>query len=92
MLTEIRHYLQRCRRATLADIARHLETDPAAVQGMLEHWLRKGKVGKTRATSSCGSACTRCDQATVEIYEWLDEGDPGHARAEPPPPGGCPPG
>lgn len=71
MLTEIRRFLLLHGRATLRDIATHLEAEPAAVRGMLDVWTRKGRVRRTRATSTCGSACTRCDTALVEIYEWI---------------------
>ena len=72
ILAEIKKYLMLCQRATLSDIALHVEADVDAVRGMLEHWMRKGKVRKTMAAAACGSGCCQCDIATTEIYQWLD--------------------
>ncbi len=72
ILSDIRDYLKQRGQASLADIALHFESDPAAVQGMLDIWIRKGKVEKRAATASCGSSCQQCDPAATEIYRWLD--------------------
>ena len=69
MLSQIRRYLEQHHTASLADIARHVDADPDAVRGMVEHWVRKGKVGKVPL--ACGG-CTQCEIASVEIYHWLD--------------------
>ena len=74
ILKDIRHYLQQRGQATLGDIARHFDSEPGAVQGMLEQWIRKGKVRRSLATRSCGSSCGKCDPAAIEIYQWLSEG------------------
>jgi hypothetical protein len=74
ILKDIRHYLQQRGQATLGDIARHFDSEPSAVQGMLEHWIRKGKVRRSLATRSCGSSCSKCDPTAIEIYQWLSEG------------------
>jgi len=74
ILKEIRSYLQQRRQATLADIARHFDSDPTAMQGMLGQWVRKGKVRRTLATSSCGTSCGKCDPASTEIYQWVESG------------------
>jgi hypothetical protein len=70
ILSEVRDYLQQRGRATLADIALHFDTEPDAVRGMLQVWIRKGKVHKQMATASCGGSCTQCDPASTEIYVW----------------------
>ena len=72
ILSDIREYLKQRGQASLGDIALHFDADPAAVQGMLEIWIRKGKVEKRAATASCGSSCQQCDPAATEIYRWLD--------------------
>jgi DNA-binding MarR family transcriptional regulator len=76
ILGDIKAYLKERRRATLADIALHLGSDPEAVRGMLERWIRKGKVRKLQARASCNSSCTECDPAATEIYEWLESNAP----------------
>ena len=75
ILSDIRSYLEQRGQATLADIAMHFEADRDAVRGMLEIWMRKGKVHRKMATASCGNSCKQCDPATTEIYVWRTEND-----------------
>jgi hypothetical protein len=76
ILHDIKRYLMKHKQATLADIALHCDADPDAVRGMLEQWIRKGKVVRGQAGSSCGGSCNRCDPAAVEIYQWTDGAAP----------------
>ena len=71
ILSHIRHYLEQRGQATLFDIANHFNSDQDAVRGMLETWVRKGKVRRHLANSACGSSCTKCTPGTTEIYEWI---------------------
>ncbi len=73
ILSDIRDYLRQRGQATLADIALHFDADPDAVRGMLDTWVRKGKVHKKMATASCGSSCSQCDSAATEIYVWGEQ-------------------
>ncbi len=94
ILTDIKRYLMRQRIATLRDIALYVDAEPHAVRGMLEHWVRKGRVSKQQATASCGSSCTKCDVEATEIYRWREDpsqdkvipirsiGVPQHCEAE----------
>ncbi len=71
ILFEVRDYLRERGQATLGDIALHLGSDPEAVRGMLEVWVRKGKVERSTLMPACGSGCSKCDVASTEIYRWL---------------------
>ncbi len=70
ILSQIRDYLKQRGQCTLSDIALHFDTDADAVRGMLDVWIRKGKVEKRSATASCGTSCQSCDPAATEIYIW----------------------
>ena len=70
ILSEIKQYLAERGQATLGDIAVHFDAPPDAVRGMMEQWIRKGKVRRYNASSACGSSCSKCDPASTEIYEW----------------------
>ncbi|MEJ2611674.1 MAG: FeoC-like transcriptional regulator [Candidatus Thiodiazotropha sp.] len=70
MLSAIRNYLQQRGAATLMDIALHLDAQPDAVRGMLQQWVRKGRVEMRKTEVACGSTCTRCDPASRELYIW----------------------
>ena len=72
ILSQVRDYLRQRSQATLSDIALHFNTDADAVRGMMEVWIRKGKVRKHSATDSCGTSCTSCEPAATEIYEWVE--------------------
>jgi hypothetical protein len=77
MLTEIRRQLQQRGAMSLADLARRLDADPAAVEGMLDHWIRKGKVCEIPRWCE---GCTQCDPATIRMYRWLDPRQASVAR------------
>ena len=62
-LSNIRDYLKQRGQCTLSDIALHFETDADAVRGMLDIWVRKGKVEKSSAIESCGTSCQSCEPA-----------------------------
>ena len=83
ILTDLRGYLQTRRRASLSEIALHFDADPGVVRGMLEVWVRKGRLLRQRATAACGESCQQCDPASTEFYVWVD----GLARTPPAP--GC---
>lgn len=72
ILSQLRDYLKERGQASLQDLALHFDADSGAVRGMLEHWIRKGKVTRRSAAATCGSSCTQCDPAAVEIYRWND--------------------
>ena len=70
ILSDIRHYLQERGQSTLADIALHFDIEPDTARGMLDVWVKKGRVQRRSATSSCGTSCSQCDTAATEIYVW----------------------
>lgn len=72
ILSDIKRYLQERQQATLSDIALHFDAEPDAVRGMLEHWVRKGKVERRLLHDACGSGCNKCDLSGTEIYLWQD--------------------
>ena len=69
MLAEIRRQLRQRGTMSLAELAHRLDADPAAVEGMLDHWIRKGKVCEVPRWCD---GCTQCDPATIRMYRWLD--------------------
>ncbi|MES9849194.1 MAG: FeoC-like transcriptional regulator [Candidatus Thiodiazotropha sp.] len=73
MLSTIRDYLSRRGQATLAEIALHVDAEPEAVRGMLQQWMRKGRVEQRKVEAACGTSCNRCDPAEMELYVWLNQ-------------------
>ncbi|MDJ0808188.1 MAG: FeoC-like transcriptional regulator [Gammaproteobacteria bacterium] len=72
ILADIKRYLIHHHQATLNDIALHCDADPDAVRGMLEHWIRKGRVERRVPSDACSSGCSKCDPSDLEYYVWLD--------------------
>jgi predicted ArsR family transcriptional regulator len=72
VLSDIKHYLQERRQASLRDLANHFDTEPGAMRGMLEPWIHKGRVVRCGQAGSCGRGCggCHCDQAAAELYQW----------------------
>lgn len=74
ILSQVRDYLKQRGQCTLSDIALHFDADADAVRGMLDIWVKKGKVEKSSATASCGTSCQSCDPAATEVYSWCEAG------------------
>jgi len=89
ILSDIKQYLQQRGQASLADIATHFDTSTDAVRGMLEIWVRKGRVTCRLASASCGSSCSSCDPAATEIYQWVGAGGPAVSTRPLPMPSRC---
>ncbi|MCW8905045.1 FeoC-like transcriptional regulator [Sedimenticola sp.] len=73
MLADIKRYLQNRGPVCLSDIALHLGTTPDAARGMLDTWIRKGRVRHQQLNAACGSSCGKCRPDSMEFYEWSDE-------------------
>ena len=69
ILADIRNYLRQRGQASLSDLALHFDSDPDAIRGMLDTWVRKGKVSKLDGGNTCGG-CNQCDATANEIYQW----------------------
>jgi hypothetical protein len=72
ILSDIKQYLSQRGSASLSDISMHFNTEPGAMRGMLEQWIRKGQVTKHIASSTCNSSCNKCDSDSVELYQWVE--------------------
>lgn len=70
ILQEIGRYLEARGRAGLKDIALHVDAEESAVRGMLEHWVRKGRVYRFPVTTSCGSTCGTCGSQESDLFVW----------------------
>jgi putative ferrous iron transport protein C len=70
ILSDLTTYIAERGRVPLTDLAVRFEAEPEAVRGMLATLERKGRVRRIANGAAC-SGCTKCDQATVETYEWV---------------------
>lgn len=70
ILSDIKAYLQQRQQASLEDIALHFDSSVEAVRGMLDIWLRKGRVEHCLANDICGISCRQCESPSMQIYRW----------------------
>lgn len=65
MLLEILDYLRRESIASNQQLAREFKMDTAALQPMLDFWLKKQVIICCQRQSSCKSACFKCAEPAV---------------------------
>jgi putative ferrous iron transport protein C len=70
-LIELKQYLQQYSQVPVMDIAHHFDTEPEVVRGMLDHWVRKGKVRHLQGVA-CQKGCCKTDPVNLEIYQWVE--------------------
>ncbi|QNT69104.1 FeoC-like transcriptional regulator [Defluviicoccus vanus] len=70
ILSELKTYLVERRRADLLDMSNRFDADADALRGMLDHWIRKGRVRRLPQPESCGGGCS-CSRRKPEVYEWV---------------------
>lgn len=73
ILAELRHYLAQHKRVALIDLSHHFGSDPDALRGMLAVLERKGRIRRLPVGTPCADNCCKCDPATVEIFEWVEQ-------------------
>ncbi len=73
ILSEIKHYLMKHKQVTLGDLAIHFDTETETMRGMMEQWVRKGRVLKSNGKASCNRTCSKCcGSPAMETYEWTN--------------------
>ena len=72
ILSELKSYLVLHGRAPIADMANRFGVEPEALRGMLDLWIRKGRVRRLATDAGTCAGCSKCDAYALEIYEWLD--------------------
>jgi hypothetical protein len=73
ILRRVRRYMELHRRATLGDLALHFDTPAPAMVGMLDTWVRKGRIKRLDVRATCNVSCPlACDDSAMTIFEWVD--------------------
>jgi hypothetical protein len=83
ILAELNTYLAQHQRVALAELSQRFGSDPEVLRSMLAVLNRKGRVRKMPVGTVCDACCTKCDPASVEIYEWVTN-DPAAPSASGP--------
>lgn len=71
MLLQILDYMTREKVASNQQLAREFGLDTAALEPMLDCWLRKGKLMLCREKSPCQSRCFKCKTAPPIYYQYV---------------------
>jgi hypothetical protein len=69
ILSDLKSYLARHKRAPIGDLVNRFESEPEAIRAMLAHFIRTGRVRRLDGDGTCGG-CRKCDAYALEIYEW----------------------
>ncbi len=75
ILSDVRDYLQKQGQASLKDICVKFDTPESAMEEMLAHWERKGRIRRMDSASCgnpCGQKCADCPVQCRMIYQWID--------------------
>ncbi|MCB1757609.1 MAG: FeoC-like transcriptional regulator [Gammaproteobacteria bacterium] len=72
ILSDIRDYVKKHGQVSLADLVNHFDSEPSAMDAMLQRWIDRKLIKKTRLTASCGDSCQQCDVRDSVLYTWVD--------------------
>jgi putative ferrous iron transport protein C len=70
ILQEIKQYVKERQQVSLQDIAVHFDKEPETVRGILDFWVRKGRIKLQTRTPVCSGSCHCSANQTQEIYYW----------------------
>jgi putative ferrous iron transport protein C len=70
ILQEIKQYVKDRKQASLQDIAVHFDKEPETVRGILDFWVRKGRIKLQTQSPSCSGSCHCSANKSQEIYQW----------------------
>lgn len=70
ILQEIKEYVKKRRQVSLQDLAIHFDKEPDTIRGILDFWVRKGRVKLQTQAPSCSGSCHCSASQSQEIYQW----------------------
>lgn len=70
ILQEVKEYVKQRKQVNLLDVAVHFDIEPEAVKGMLDFWVKKGKIKHVSNATACGGSCSCGQQDELEVYVW----------------------
>ena len=72
MLTEILKLLKERGPMSLAELARHFQTEVPAMEGMLETLERKGRIQRMDTKCSRCKGCAEVKPEDAAIFKWME--------------------
>jgi DNA-binding MarR family transcriptional regulator len=77
MLTEIIKLLKERGPMSLAELARHFQTEVPAMEGMLETLEKKGRIQRLETKCSRCKGCIEIKREDIAIFQCLEPGSAG---------------
>ncbi len=74
LASEIKAYLITKKSASLAELTQHFAIDPDNMRGLLEIWIKQGKLRHSPPVNACcsnGRGCGSCTLTNLEFYDWV---------------------
>lgn len=77
----IKAYLEARGSAPMLDLMRHFDSEAGAVEGVLDFWMRRGRVRRVEPVTACaggcgGGCCTAGTPMPSAVYEWVGAARP----------------
>jgi putative ferrous iron transport protein C len=69
ILQDVIQYVKRRKQASLQDIAVHFDKEPETMRGILDFWVRKGRIKLQTQVPSCSGSCHCTANQSQEIYQ-----------------------
>ncbi len=70
ILQEVKQYVKSREQVSLQDIALHFDKEPETVRGILDFWVRKGRIKLKSQPPSCSGNCHCSANQAQEVYQW----------------------
>lgn len=67
-LQNLKAYIFSRGQVSLRELALVFKESPDLIEGMLQHWLKKGKIEKALKTTACAKTCVRCPVDAFTLY------------------------
>ena len=72
LIADIKNQLrQQSQAMSLMEMSTKLKVQPEILRDMLALLIRKGQVRMCMKTPRCGTQCSQCSLAVMEMYEWI---------------------
>ncbi len=73
ILQEVKQYVKKSKQVSLQDIAVHFDKEPETIRGILDFWVRKGRIKLQTQAPSCSGSCHCTANQSQEIYYWNEQ-------------------
>ncbi len=83
---QVKQYLQARGSAPMSDLVNRFDCDAGAILGILDFWIRKGKVRTVAGQAGCATVCSGCSGGSCgtpelsSVYIWVEQNHRGESQ------------